>query len=275
MFRINLFKKSNHKETQQEREFVEKEVKKIPKVISIMFFVYIVLFLSTMVWFFVFKSTYYISKVEGSSMKPTINSGISDSSKDSEDFVYVNTKNKGSHGDIVVIQEFENSEKIIKRIIATAGDKISIYVAEDGFYHVNINYAGTDNVVMLEEDYIKSYYEWRNQGIYMQTKMDNGITYEYTFYSNFINNGSGYKANVSQIDGVYFYEVPTNSYFCMGDNRSVSDDSRRRGVFTANQISGVADIIVRYGSVGGNTLLKKLSAISAFYWSRLEDTFAR
>lgn len=275
MFRIKLFKKNKHKETEQERAFVEKEVKKIPKVISIVFFVYMVLFLSIMVWYFTFKATHYISNVEGLSMQPTFNSGIS-SQDESEDFVYVNTTNKGTNGDIVVIKEKpQDKDSIIKRLIAKGGDKVSIYVTEDGFFHVSISYAGTNEFVVLQEDYIKSYYEWKNQGFYTQTKTDNGIIYENTFYSHYINSGSGYNMNVKQIDGIYFYEVPADCYFCLGDNRAISSDSRERGVFTKSQIKGVAEIIVKNGSVAGNTFFKKISSISAFYWSKIEDMFAR
>ena len=273
MFRFK-FKKRKHKETEQEREFVEKEVRRIPKVISTIFFVYIVLFLIIMIWYFCFKSVYYISKVEGSSMKPTINSGISDSSHASEDFVYVNTKKKASHGDIVVLTQETNP--IIKRVIAKEGDQVSIFVTEDGLYHVAIKYSWAESPEILEENYVKSYREWRNSTAYSQTKTDSGIKYESVFYNTFINNGSGYNENVSVIDGVYYYNVPTGNYFCLGDNRGVSSDSRARGTFTENQIKGVADIIVKGGSQAtGNLALKKFSAIVSYYWKCLENTFAR
>ena len=46
---------------------------------------------------------------------------------------------------------------------------------------------------------------------------------------------------VSREDAI---ELKENEYFCMGDNRPVSNDSRNLGPFTVNRIKGVAVIRV-------------------------------
>lgn len=262
-----MFFFKSHKNSKKEDEFVEKEIKKIPKVISIMFFVYIILFLALMVWLFYFKATYYISPVQGTSMQPTINPEIS-SQLDSNDFVYVNGRKTGTYGDIVTI-DVGAENPIIKRVIGMEGDLVSIYMTEDGYYHVAILYRYTRDVVILEEEYIKSYSKWTSsrEGIVVSN-----VVYEKQFYDTFLKSGS----NLENIDGVLFYEVPKNAYFCLGDNRAVSSDSRSRGVFSKNQIKGVAEIIVKYGNVSSGSLLgKKIAAIAAYYWEKIEKSFAR
>ena len=277
MFKFKFIRRK-HKETAEEREFVEREVKKIPTAISIIFFVYIVIFLSAMIWYFDFKATYYVSVVEGGSMQPTINSGIADRSSNSEDFVYVNTRKTGERGDIIIIQDDTSQKPIIKRIIGKEGDKVSIFVSSDGNYHVSIKYAWSEEPEVLQEEYVKSYDLWTKSTFssYFTKKIDGGVTYENAFYYQFINDGEGYKENISVIDGVYYYEVPSDCYFCLGDNRAVSSDSRMRGVFKKEQIKGVADIIVKGGSLSsGNLGLKKFSAIFSFYWGKIEELFSR
>mgnify|MGYP003571395752 CR=1 FL=1 len=265
------FKRNTHKETEAERRYVEREVKKIPKVISVIFFIYITIFLSLMIWYFYFKSTYYVSTVEGSSMQPTINVGIQKESQ-SEDMVYVNRRIKGERGDIVTI-ETSSDNKIIKRIIAKEGDKVSIYVADDGFYHVAIMYNWSQEVEILEEDYVKSYAEWRNGGNHSSEKILENVTYALDFYNTFL---SDMGENVTKIDGAYYYQVPKDCYFCLGDNRAYSNDSRSRGVFKKSQIKGVAEIIIKGGSLeSGSLASKKFNAIISYYWKRLEKSFMR
>ena len=253
-------------------EYIEKQVKKIPKTLTYIFLIYLSIFLIIVIWYFAFQSTHYISTVQGSSMKPTLNIGITSESQ-SEDIVYVNTSRKGSKGDIVVIEN--NNGHIIKRIIATEGDKVSIYITEDGYYHVSIVYANTDDPIILQEEYVNSYSDWTKRGFYSSYVFDNGIKYEENFYQNLIYE-QGYYDNVSLIDGIYHAEVPEDHVFCLGDNRSVSSDSRVKGFFKESEIKGVADIIIKGGALeGGASFGKRFSAIISYYWSEIEKSFAR
>lgn len=270
MFRFD-FRRKKHKETESERKYVEREVKKIPKVITIIFFVHITIFLASMIWYFYFKSTYYVSEVQGSSMQPILNSGIQNDSQ-KEDMVYVNRRLKGERGDIVTIQT-EGSDKIIKRVIAKEGDCVSIYVADDGFYHVSIKYSWEENAKILNEQYVKSYEEWKNGGNHFAQEERDGVIYARDFYYMFIYNDD---ENVVNIDGVYYYQIPKNKYFCLGDNRAWSSDSRSRGLFDKSQIQGVAEIIIKGGSLNSGSLAsKKFNAIVAFYWKKLENSLKR
>ncbi len=270
------FKFRKRKATAEENAYVEKQVRKIPKVVSIIFLIYVIIFVCFMIWYFDFRSKYYISDVEGPSMSPTINAEVSDSDPNTkQDFVYVNKKKEAQRGDIVVVNlnttgVKENDYYIIKRVIAMAGDKITIKIAEDGYYHVFMQYAGQEEVIQLDEDYIKSYEGWTSaKSAYIAST----TYYESEFYGTFISSGM----HVSIIDGVAFYEVPENSYFCLGDNRAVSIDSRRRGVFSKNKICGVAEIIVKNGTKyrGVKLFFKKWGSIWGFYWKQIELLFAR
>ena len=66
------------------------------------------------------ESVYFYTGVEGSSMKPTINASAQDS-KQAYDHVYVNTYQKGTYNDIIVIEHTGRGgdvKKVIKRLIA-------------------------------------------------------------------------------------------------------------------------------------------------------------
>ena len=275
MFKFKLIKK---KETESQRKYVEKEVKKIPSIVSIIFLIYVIIFICFMIWYFTFRSTYYISDVEGPSMKPTINTGVSDYDANSkEDLVYVNRKKEVEHGDVVIVNINTTGDKnqdkfIIKRVIATEGDKFSIYISDDGYFHVHIQYAGTEDVISLQEEYIKGYDDWtRNKSAYIKSS----IYYENDFYNTFITSEN--EQRITVIDGVYFYEVPENNYLCLGDNRAVSLDSRVRGTFVRTQIQGVAEIIVKDGCnmSGIRLFFRKVGSIWGFYWKEIEKMFAR
>lgn len=272
------FKFRKRKATAEESAYVEKQVRKIPKIVSIVFLIYVIIFVCFMIWYFDFRTNYYISDVEGPSMSPTINAEVSDSDpKTKQDFVYVNKKKEAQRGDIIVINVNttgvkENDHYIIKRVIAMAGDKVTIKIADDGYYHVFVQYAGQEEISQLDEDYIKSYESWMSA---KPVHIDTNTFYEAEFYSTFISTG----ANVSVIDGVAYYEIPEDSYFCLGDNRAVSKDSRNSEyrTFSKSKISGVAEIIVKNGAKvkGIKLFFKKWGAIWGYYWKQIEMLFAR
>lgn len=71
----------------------------------------------------------------------------------------------------------------------------------------------------------------------------NGELIEQTFLENskktstYINNG--YACNDE-------YVIPKDAYFCLGDNRGSSSDSRARGAFTFNQMEGILRVIYKH-----------------------------
>lgn len=270
------FKFRRKRETQEQKEYVDKQVRKLPKFVSAIFLIYVIIFICFMIWYFTFRSTYVISDVEGPSMSPTINIGVADNDAyTKEDFVYVNKKKEVEREDIVVVNlnttgDSKNDNLIIKRAVALGGDKITIRIAEDGFYHVFIQYAGEEEVMETEESYIKSYEGWtRSKSTYVKSS----IYYENEFYNTFLMSGE----DVTVIDGVYFYEVPEGKYICLGDNRAVSRDSRNRGAFSESQMQGVAQIIVKDGckSSGLGLFFKKVGSICNFYWKEIEKSLIR
>lgn len=266
MFR---YKFKRQRQTRARKQFEEDLDKKIPMWMTTMFTIYIVIFLGVFIWFFWFKSTYYISDIYNVSMQPTLNADISGDT--AQDSVYVNTRARHKHGDIITISK--KPKNVIKRLIAMEGDKVSIVVGEDNLYHVSIIYNGEQNATILEEDYIKSAEEWRYSGKYFQAVTDGERAYEKVFHQKFLEVKDD---RVSLIDGIYYYEVPKDSYFCLGDNRALSSDSRENGVFLKKDVTGVAQIIIKNGAIhSGLDFWKKFSAVFMFYWSKIEDSFAR
>ncbi len=146
--------------------------------------------------------------VYGSSMSPTLSSG---------DVIFTQKLSNYFHtykrGDIVVLdgkdmEGYNSKEYLIKRIIALPGETIRI---EDG--NVYIKPADSSEFYMLQENYLP-------EGT-KTTMMDDAI-----------------KRGNNEIT------LADNEYFCMGDNRPVSNDSRNLGPFTVDRIKAVAVIRV-------------------------------
>ena len=146
--------------------------------------------------------------VSGDSMVPTLNSG---------DVVFaqkISTYVKNyQRGDIVILdgsdmEGYTSPEYLIKRVVGLPGETIRI---KDG--NVYIKPADSTDFFLLQENYLPT-------GT-MTYVMDTGLK-------------KGYD-EVTLAD---------NEYFCMGDNRPVSNDSRNLGPFTVNRIKGVAVIRV-------------------------------
>jgi len=115
-----------------------------------------------------------------------------------------------SRGDIVVLdgedmEGYDHDEYLIKRIIGLPGDTVKI---ENG--NVYIKEKGSSDFFMLEENYLEPGTKTTIRG------MDPSETFELT--------------------------LGEDEYYCMGDNRPESKDSRALGPFTAKRIKGVAVI---------------------------------
>ena len=146
--------------------------------------------------------------VYGDSMLPTLSSG---------DVVFtqkVSTYFKTyKRGDIVVLdganmEGYYGKEYLIKRVVGLPGETVKI---EDGAVYIKA--AGTTEFYQLVENYLPS-------GV-KTTMMENGK-----------------KKCYNEIT------LGENEYYCLGDNRPVSNDSRNLGPFTADRIKAVAVIKV-------------------------------
>ena len=144
--------------------------------------------------------------VYGDSMNPTLESGdVLFTQKISTYF------KKFDRGDIVVLdgsnmEGYSKSEYLIKRIVGLPGETVKI---ADGC--VYIKPMGHSDYYILQENYLP-------EGV-KTTMMDYGTAHGY-----------------NEI------KLGDNEYFCLGDNRPVSNDSRNLGPFTEDRIVAVAVI---------------------------------
>ena len=145
--------------------------------------------------------------VYGDSMKPTLSSG---------DVIYaqkISTYfNSYKRGDIVILdghdmEGYNGKEYLVKRIVGLPGETVKI---EDG--NVYIKPADSADFYLLQENYLP-------EGT-KTSMMDDA------------------KKKGNEI------VLGENEYYCLGDNRPVSNDSRNLGPFTADRIKGVAIIRV-------------------------------
>lgn len=116
-------------------------------------------------------------------------------------------------GDIVILdgenmEGYNHEEYLIKRIIGLPGETVRI---ADG--HVYIREAGAEDFYMLDEPYIDASVE----------------TYVMSW---------GMERGYDEIT------LGEDEYYCLGDNRPVSNDSRNLGPFSADRIKGIAFVII-------------------------------
>lgn len=146
--------------------------------------------------------------VYGDSMVPNLRSGyIVMTEKVSTYF------NNFDRGDIVILdgedmEGYNHDEYLIKRIIGLPGETVRI---ADG--HVYIREVGAADFYLLEEPYIDESVE----------------TYVMSW---------GMERGYDEIT------LGENEYYCLGDNRPVSNDSRNLGPFSADRIKGIAFAII-------------------------------
>ena len=184
-----------------------------------------VLLVAVILRLFVFSSV----EVDGASMFPTY--------KD-EEVVTVNKTALPKRGDVAVfyLNEVENKflaqfakreecgkgqpyEKLIKRVVALEGDKIWLERVSDNVYKVVVSPA--DGQRLYEVYYVRK-----------GEKLS-----EETYYLN-VNLGANL-GNLKDCTETNPFVVSKGCFFAMGDNRTVSQDSRAFGEFKLSQMFGV------------------------------------
>lgn len=276
----------NEEYIQYSKKKKNKETRSIAWYLTTHITLYIVLifFLIFFAWYTYFSVTHRYYIVTGTSMQPTLNSSIV-LEDESEDAVYVNIYGNIDFGDIVVINASNNSDDIIKRVLATGGDYVTIARSGNSYYIYRIakeNVVLDENGVMtgsliedvnarLQENerggfsYNIDYTSWGAEPGILQ----GGITYEAQFYNQFIADADEEDLFTSS-NGLIYVKVPEDHVFCLGDNRANSRDSRYYGYFSLDEIVGDVEIIV-YDYSFGNRVLQVIS----FYYRQVEEFFAR
>lgn len=276
----------NEEYIQYSKKKKSKETRSIAWYLTTHITLYIILifFLIFFAWYTYFSVTHRYYIVTGTSMQPTLNSSIV-LEDESEDAVYVNIYGNIDFGDIVVINASNNSDDIIKRVLATGGDYVTIARSGNSYYIYRIakeNVVLDENGIMtgsliedvnarLQENerggfsYNIDYTSWGAEPGIPQ----GGITYEAQFYNQFIADADEEDLFISG-GGLIYVKVPEDHVFCLGDNRANSRDSRYYGYFSLDEIVGDVEIIV-YDYSFGNRVLQVIS----FYYRQVEEFFAR
>ena len=155
------------------------------------------------------------------------------------------------HGDIVAIRHFKNGsyENYLKRCFATGGDEIIL--TENKAY---LNSKTFDKTTSKGKKVILNNEEWLlNPYVEIFYGMEDSFTYfrrtkDDVMYSDskrtavkpiFVKEikGNQFKHN-GEIYNAFYYKVPDNEYFMMGDNFNLSTDSRNFGSVKYKDIIG-------------------------------------
>lgn len=199
--------------------------KKRNKFLTILANVLFVLIMIVCVCVVAFKIVYVETPVVGVSMLPTMNAD------GDGDVVMINTKSDFDRGDIVVIDtEKANIELshiyIVKRIIATQGERVDLRFDEDGKMCVWVN--GEE----LTEEYETT------------PAYKNGSSYPYAYnaFKKYLEANSD-KVDYNE-DGLL---ISKNCIFVLGDNRCNSTDSTVFGEVNKSSVLGRVDVIVKKG----------------------------
>lgn len=162
------------------------------------YFINIALFLLILILFaeILFNLRYTSILVDGRSMMPTL-TGAQDGL--GGDYIFIDKMISPTYGDIVVVEP-EEDYVIIKRVVAFGGDSVKIE-----FGVLSIKYAGTDEFVTVEEDYLSP--EFNSPELSKNKYTEN--------------------------------TVPEGCMFLLGDNRNESADSRIYGFYKVDDILGV------------------------------------
>lgn len=270
-----------------EDERCTKLTKKCLKSMYIAFFVVAVIFTILYSWF---HNNYYIMTITGRSMQPTLNADI-ESQSQAQDMAIVDKDGEIDYGDIIIIKQPNNPNSdttIIKRVLAFEGDKISLVKVRDEnnnfYYHVLRIKAGTDEIEVLNEDYIlykdNGVPDWEDKNAVAVSN----VYYDIEFYQNYIFTGGRYYEK-GQVETIYyngmpiqFYEVGKGDIFYLGDNRANSSDARYYGpVNLEEMVVGKVVKICYNGAYSDFFFIRgyyQLKGLFEYFMPKLLDYFA-
>lgn len=193
-----------------------------PSSVNLILNIIIILFLCLFIGELIFNSYYNNIYVKGSSMVPTLTGAATDRGGEvapGGDYVFVNTRAKPKYFDIVVVKTTDSygvSYDIIKRVVAFGGDTVRLDRGQ-----LSIKYSGEEEFTPIIEKYVlEEYNTWNNP-----------------------------------VNTIADHVVEEGCMFLLGDNRNVSEDSRRRGDYPMSSLVGVVP----------EWSLRYKSQITAFY----------
>jgi len=295
----DLTKKENNLTQQFSDDFIQyndKKVKEEKKNLAlylsatITLYIVLIFFAIFFTWYTVFVSTHSYYEVSGASMEPT----YYDSSKDA---VYVNQMDPIGVYDVVVINKLADEKAIIKRVIAKSGDYVSIakgeYDGHDCFYvykitaeqmlNIDVLTFENDDARLMEDSTngysIKGNVDWYNQvttqySVWYGSTTEENARYDKKFFDKFVGISEEEKTQKGYEyfthDGLVYIKVPENAYFCLGDNRGVSRDSREYGFFSKTQLVGRVEIVIK-----NHNFVNRIWEVVKFYFSEMQEFFAR
>jgi len=171
----------------------------------------------------VFCTIFIQVEIVGHSMQPTFNQSLpaledAETSK-YKDIAFANRFEKGTNGDIVIINTKEDGA-VIKRIIAIGGQELTLRYESDGFYYFYVKDKNQSKGEKLIEEYILNRADMNQE--YWQRFRDNN-------YDLIISEISTKETTIS---------IPEGKVFVLGDNRKVSNDSSYYGPVDSENILG-------------------------------------
>lgn len=159
-------------------------------------------------------------------MYPTINASINNSQQKG-DTIYINKYSGFGTNDIVVADPDWHSDYIIKRIVASPGDRLLI-LDHGTYYGLYVN--------------DKLLYTRNRQGLNTADIKTETIGY-YAKYLEFFTKEEN-KDYICNINGTMYILMPEGKYFLMGDNWGFTIDSLEHGPLDESQIVGKVDAIL-------------------------------
>lgn len=175
---------------------------------------FVVFFLS---FILIFVCFFQLCRVEGTSMLNTLESG--------SHVLLLKTSQSYNRGDIVVIKKGEGKEatNIIKRIVGVGGDTLKFVIDDEknpaSTVHLELKKQGEEEFTVVDEsDFIKNGEMHRNK----------------IFPTNFDFNAP--------------IVLEENEFYVLGDNRDVSEDSRKGQIYGIDNIMAKSVFTVQKGS---------------------------